>query len=137
MIRREPGASRRRGTAAVEAAVVYPAAILLLMGTVIVGLGVFRFEQLQFLARQGARYASVHGPTYASESGQSMASTSSVLTFVQQMAVGLEGLECTAVNYSSSSMPCSVSVTLTYTWSPVSLFSPMTWTVTSTMPVTY
>lgn len=137
MIHRKPGASRRRGTTAVEAAVVYPVAILLLMGTILMGLGVSRYQQLQFLARQGARYASVHGPTYASENGQPMASTSSVLSYVQQMAVGLNGLSCTAVSYSSSSMPCSVSVTLTYTWSPGSLFSSMTWTATSTMPVTY
>ena len=116
---------------------VYPVAILLLMGTLIVGLGVFRFQQLQFLARQGARYASVHGPTYASESGQSKASKSTVLSHVQGMAVGLDGLNCTAADYSSSSMPCSVSVTLTYTWSPGNLFSPATWTATSTMPVTY
>ncbi len=107
------------------------------MGTLIVGLGVFRFNQLQFLARQGARYASVHGPSYASESGQPRASTTSVLAYVQGMAVGLGGLDCTAVNYSSSSMPCSVSVTLTYAWNPGNLFSPMTWTATSTMPVTY
>lgn len=137
MIQRKPGARRRRGTAVVEGAVVYPVVILLLMGTLIVGLGVFRFEQLQFLARQGARYASVHGPTYASENNQPMASTSSVLSYVEQMAVGLKGLNCTGVMYTSSSMPSSVSVTLTYTWSPGNLFSPMTWTVTSTMPVTY
>jgi Flp pilus assembly protein TadG len=137
MIHRNTGMRRRRGVTAVECAVVYPVAILLLMGTIILGLGVFRYQQLQFLARQGARYASVHGPTYASESGQSTATTSTVLSYVQEMAVGLSGLDCTSVQYSSSSMPCSVSVTLTYTWTPEKLFSPMTWTATSTMPVTY
>ena len=100
MIRRNPrsgdGAASRRSSAPS----VYPVAILLLMGTLIMGLGVFRYQQLQFLAREGARYASVHGPTYASESGQSKASTSTVLTYVQGMAVGLDGLNCTAVNYS-------------------------------------
>jgi Flp pilus assembly protein TadG len=136
MIRRKLR-SRRRGLSAVEGAAVYPVAILLLMGTIIVGLGIFRYQQLQFLAREGARYASVHGPTYASESGQSMASTSSVLSQVESMAVGLNGLNCSQVNYSSSSLPCTVSVTLTYTWTPGGFFSPMTWAATSTMPVTY
>ena len=136
MIRRNPR-SLRRGMSVVECASVYPVTILLLMGTCIMSLGVFRYQQLQFLAREGARYASVHGPTYASESGQSMASTSTVLTQVQGMAVGLTGLNCTAVTYSSTTMPCTVSVTLTYTWTPEKLFSPTTWTVTSTMPVTY
>lgn len=137
MIRRHRKSGLRRGVSTLECAAVYPAAILLLMGTVIMSLGIFRYQQLQFLAREGARYASVHGPTYASETGQSMASTSTVLAQVQGMAVGLSGLECTAVNYSSTSMPCTVSVTLTYTWTPEKLFSPITWTVTSTMPVTY
>lgn len=137
MIRRKPGSQRRRGVAAVECAAVYPVAILLLMGTLILGLGVFRYQQLQFLARQGARYASVHGPTYASESGQSKASTDTVLSYVQGMSVGLDGLNCTQVNYSAPAVPCTVSVTLTYTWTPGKLFSPMTWSATSTMPVTY
>jgi Flp pilus assembly protein TadG len=127
----------RRGATALECAAVYPVAILLLMGTIIMGLGIFRYQQLQFLAREGARYASVHGPTYASETGQSMASTSTVLTQVQGLAVGLNGLQCTAVNYSAATIPCTVSVTLTYTWTPEKFFSPITWTVTSTMPVTY
>ena len=55
----------------------------------------------------------------------------------QEVAVGLSGLNCTAVNYSSSSIPCTVSVTLTYTWTPGNILSPMTWTVTSTTAVTY
>ena len=38
---------RRRGVSAVEAAVVYPITILLLLGTVVLGLGVFRYQQLQ------------------------------------------------------------------------------------------
>jgi Flp pilus assembly protein TadG len=136
MIRRNPK-TRRRGMSAVEGALVYPVAILLLMGTIIVGLGIFRFQQLQFLAREGARYASVHGPTYASESGQPMASTSSVLSQVEGLSVGLSGLNCTAVTYSGTSIPCTVSVTLTYTWTPGNLFSSMTWTVTSTTAATY
>jgi hypothetical protein len=116
---------------------VCPVGILLLMGILLLGLGVFRYEQLQFLAREGARYASVHGPLYASENSTSEASTSTVLAGVQNLAVGLSGLNCTAVTYSATTLPCTVSVTLTYTWTPERLFSPMTWTVTSTMPVTY
>jgi hypothetical protein len=137
MIRRHRSPWQRRGSTALECAAVYPVAVLLLMGTCIMSLGVFRYQQLQFLAREGARYASVHGPTYASESGQSMASTSTVLSQVQGLAVGLSGLDCTDVTYSSTTMPCTVSVTLTYTWTPEKLFSPITWTMTSTVPVTY
>jgi Flp pilus assembly protein TadG len=136
MIRRNANC-RRRGVSTVECAIVYPTTILLLMGTIMVGLGIFYYQQLQFLAREGARYASVHGPTYASETGDPMASTSTVLSDVQGMAVGLDGLDCTAVTYSATTLPCTVSVTLTYTWTPGQPFNSMTWAVTSTMPVTY
>src|SRR5438552_18248920 len=53
--------SRRRGTTAVEAAIVYPVVLLLTLGLGIVGLGVFRYQQVAALAREGARYAAVHG----------------------------------------------------------------------------
>ncbi|HZW30873.1 MAG TPA: TadE/TadG family type IV pilus assembly protein [Isosphaeraceae bacterium] len=137
MIRRKQRLTDRRGTTALECALVSPLVILLLMGMLLMGLGVFRYQQLQSLAREGARYASVHGPQYASENNTSQASTSTVLSYVDGLAVGLGGLDCTAVTYSASSLPCTVSVTLTYTWTPGRLFSPTTWTVTSTMPVTY
>jgi Flp pilus assembly protein TadG len=137
MIRRKQRLTDSRGTTALECALVSPLVILLLIGMLILGLGVFRYQQLQSLAREGARYASVHGPQYASENNTSQASTSTVLTYVDGLAAGLGGLDCTAVTYSASSLPCTVSVTLTYTWTPGWLFSPTTWTVTSTMPVTY
>jgi hypothetical protein len=137
MIRRRRKSCERRGLSAIEGAAVYPTTIFLLMGTVIMSLGIFRYQQLQFLAREGARYASVHGPTYASESGQPVASPSTVLAQVQGMAVGLSGLSCSVQFLPEPTMPCTVSVALTYTWTPEAFFSPITWTVTSTMPVTY
>jgi Flp pilus assembly protein TadG len=137
MMCRSSKLANRRGTTVVECAVVYPLAMLLLFGTVIVGLGIFRFEQVQFLAREGARYASVHGPAYASATGNSEASASTVLTYVSGLAVALHGLQCTSVSYSSTTLPCTVTVTLTYTWKPEAFLTSTTWTVTSTMPVTY
>ena len=136
MIRRKPS-RRRRGMSIVECAAIFPVTILLLMGTVIMGLGVFRYQQVQSLAREGARYASVRGPGYAQATGNSQASASSVQTYVSGLAVGLNGLECTAVSYSATSLPCTVTVTLSYTWKPEGLFSQQSWTVSSTMPVTY
>lgn len=136
LIRRKP-ASRRRGMSVVECAAIFPVTVLLLMGTVVMALGIFRYQQVQSLAREGARYASVRGPAYAAATGNAQATASSVQTYVQGMAVGLSGLSCTSVSYSATSLPCTVSVTLSYTWNPGKLFSSMTWTVTSTMAVTY
>ncbi len=79
----------------------------------------------------------MHGPAYAAATSNAQATASSVQTYVQTMAVGLQGLTCTQVTYSAGSLPCTVQVTLSYTWSPGSYFSSMTWTVSSTMAVTY
>lgn len=137
MILRKSPIRSRRGVSAVEGAVVYPVAILLLMGMILMGMGIFRYEQVQSLAREGARYASVHGPAYSGATGNPIATASDVQTYLATMAVGLNGLTCTGVNYSASSLPCTVTVTLSYTWNPGGFLSSMTWTVSSTMAVTY
>ena len=137
MVRKARSRTARRGTTVVECAVVYPITLLLFIGTVVMGLGVFRYQELQLLAREGARYASVHGPNYAAQTGNAQASTSTVQTYVQGLSVALGGLTCTAVTYSATSLPCTVSVTLSYTWKPEGYFQSVTWNVTSTMPVTY
>lgn len=58
---------RRRGTTIVESAVVLSVTLLLTMGLIVGGLGIFRYQEVAHLAREGARYASVHGGKYARE----------------------------------------------------------------------
>ncbi len=134
----------RRGAAALEAAVVYPVAMLLLIGTVVLGIAVFRYEQVQSLARDGARYASIHGPTYASEQDSSYATNATVLAYIETLAVGMQSsdLSCTvtwAPNPPISSTPSTVTVQLSYSWVPEAYFSPqaISLSASSTMPVTY
>lgn len=136
IIRGRPFGNRRGGTA-LECALVYPVALLLLLGTIVIGLGIFQYQQLQALAREGARYASVHGPAYKAATGNSEASTTSVLTYLDGLEVGLNGFNCTNVSYSATTLPCTVTVTLTYTWKPAAVVSSTSWTLSSTMPVTY
>ena len=72
---------RRRGSHILELALVCPLLILLSIGTVVVGLGVFRYQQMASLAREGSRWASVRGWQYQHDlnpyglSGQPMAAT--------------------------------------------------------------
>lgn len=54
----------RRGVTVVECAVIYPVTFLLLLGLVVGGMGVFRYQEVAALAREGARYASTHGAQY-------------------------------------------------------------------------
>ncbi len=123
---------------AVECSIVYPVTFLLIIGTIIMGLGIFRYQQVQALAHEGARYASVRGPAYAAATGNALATASSVQTYLGGMAVGLNGFQCTSVTYSSTTLPCTVTVTLSYTWKPEGIFAAsITWTPSATSEVTY
>ena len=115
----------RRGVSAVEAAVVYPVTMLLLIGTVILAIAVFRYEQLQALAREGARYASVHGPTYASEQANLFVRDESD-SIEQRRNLVRTGCKpaissCSVTwnpNPPTTSAPSTVTVQLTYSWVP-------------------
>jgi hypothetical protein len=122
--------------------VVYPVTIFLLLGTVVLGLGVFRYQQIQCLAREGARYASVHGPQYAADTGNAYATNSTVLTHVESLAVGLDNtkLSCTVTwnpSPPTKTTPSTVTVQLTYDWVPEGYFRSITLSASSVMPVTY
>jgi len=62
-----PRPARRRGAAAVEFAIVAPLVLFLVLGQILGGLGVSRYQEVAHLAREGARYASTHGGKYERE----------------------------------------------------------------------
>jgi len=71
---------RRRGVAAVEFAVVVPVVLLFIFGLIVGGLGVFRYQEVAHIAREGARHASTHGGMYQQEgTGVAAVATSSDL----------------------------------------------------------
>src|SRR5947209_4618356 len=123
---------RRRGATAVEAAVVYPLTFMILIALIVGGLGIFRYQQVASLARQGARWASVRGGQYALDTGNTAASATDVYQqAVLPKAVGLDTnhLQC-AVSWSPDNWPShvtsdsgtaagsTVTVTVTYNWMP-------------------
>src|SRR5262249_15859062 len=73
LLHRQP----RRGVSHVERAIIYPLTLLLLPGILIGGLGIFRYQQVASLAREGARYASVRGAKYAQSVPGATAATQS------------------------------------------------------------
>src|SRR5690349_3446918 len=70
--------SRRHGAVILECAFVYPLTFLLIMGLIISGLGVFRYQQVASLAREASRYASLHGASYQQATGKAAATPSDV-----------------------------------------------------------
>ena len=92
---------RRPGVTAVEFAVV-SAALLIVMFTLIVGgMGVFRYDEMAHLAREGARYAATHGGQYQrdgipSQTGvPAVASSSDLQTYLLTKVVGLDTSQLT------------------------------------------
>jgi Flp pilus assembly protein TadG len=62
--------SRRRGTTLVELALIYPLTFLLTLGMVVGALGIAKYNEVAYLAREAARYASTHGGQYAFDGAQ-------------------------------------------------------------------
>ncbi|QEL21017.1 TadE/TadG family type IV pilus assembly protein [Limnoglobus roseus] len=61
----------RGGATAVEMALVLPIVCLLVIGFIIGGMDLLRYQQVACLAREGARWASVRGADYGVDAGQS------------------------------------------------------------------
>jgi Flp pilus assembly protein TadG len=88
LLRRKP---QRRGAVLVESAIVYPILFLLMLGIVMVSMAVFRYQQVAHLAREGSRWASVHGAKYASETGNPVATPSDVYeNAIKPLAAGMQ-----------------------------------------------
>jgi Flp pilus assembly protein TadG len=145
--------SARRGTTSVEFAVTCPIVFFLLLATITGGVGVFRYQQMASLAREGARWASVHGGQYALETGQPAATPQDVFEKgILPMAAALDVRRLSySVKWDKSNMPFSlinddvqtprankVTVTVTYQWFPeVFLVGPITLTSSSTAQMMY
>jgi hypothetical protein len=133
----------RRASTLVQAALVYPVAIMLTVGVVIVGMGIYQYQQVAALAREGARWASVHGGQWAAEKNSGTLTTQSdVKTAILAYAAGLDTSQFTSSNPSvswanSSQVPTyddasgnvaynTVTVTVSYNWIPVAYFGSAT-----------
>ncbi|HEY7311093.1 MAG TPA: TadE family protein [Gemmataceae bacterium] len=145
-------ARRRRGFAFAESAIVLPTLLFLIFATVLGGYGVFRYQQIAMLAREGARYASVHGGQYQQETGNTAATAQDV--YNNAIAPYATSLDLSQLSYSvtwkNSNMPFSMSreyekptgntvtVTVSYKWFPEAyLVGPITLSSTSTVPMSY
>lgn len=146
--------ANRRGAVAVEYALVLSLLFPLLFGTMVAGMGVFRQQEITHLAREAARWASVHGSQYATETGNAAATAADVYNTV--IKPNLNALDASKLNYSvtwdadnspyhttvdsnnnSVKVGNTVTVTITYTWVPELYYTPVTLTSTSVAPMSY
>ena len=123
-----------------EFSCAFPILLTLVVGVIIIGVGVSRYQMVALLARQGARWASVRGDEYQKTTGKAAASASDVYSLaVLPGAVGMDSssVSC-AVAWSPDNQPgSSISVTVSYRWSPIEFVGPMTMSSTSVMTMTY
>ena len=151
-MRRAP--QRRSGATVVECAVVYPVVFLLVLGLLIGAAGIFRYSQLASLAREAARYASVHGGQYAQEMKVTAPTPDQIYNnVVLPMAAAIDTSQLSySITYNTSNWPYhttldasnnvipiqnTVTVTLTYQWLPEAFLGGVTLSSTSVMPMSY
>src|SRR5262249_19621661 len=149
--------SRRRGVNVVECAFVLPIVFLLILGLLIGGMGVYRYQQVATMAREGARRASVRGSQYAQEMQSKGSTTAQAAThddLYQQadlpraISFDTSKLSCT-VSWQTDKWPehvttsngqarmNTVTVTVTYQWVPEAYLGGITLSSTSVLPMSY
>ena len=143
---------RRRGATTVEFAIVCPIAFFLILFTIVGGLGIYRYQQVAALAREGARYAQVHGGQYEQETGNPAATPEDIYNeAILPKAVALDPNSLSySVTWDENNLPLFVdedvqhptgnivTVTVTYQWLPeFYLVGPFTLTSTSVAQMMY
>jgi Flp pilus assembly protein TadG len=143
----------RSGGSLLELALTGSFTFLLLLGLLVGGLGVFRYQQVARLARDATRYASVHGTLYAQTTGNTAASSTDVYNnAIVPNAQGLTLSKLTySVSWSTSNSPYhtatvsgsqvnvanTVTVTINYNWIPEAFLGGITLTSTSTCVMSF
>jgi Flp pilus assembly protein TadG len=146
-----------------ETAIILPAVMMLTLGTCSAAMGIYYYQLVATLAREVARYASVHGGQYFQDTGNSvtagqMASALGLnlnnLTYQVQWGTAVSGSWVWTDWVSSSSSPPTsynpnsvppgepqynlVQVTVTCQWTPdLYITGPLNLTSTSVMPMSY
>jgi Flp pilus assembly protein TadG len=151
MIRKTKSPSRS-GATAVECAIILPTTFFLFLGLVVGGMGVFRYQEVSTLAREGARYGSTHGHQYRKDAGLPIGDSTvwSQDIYDNGISPRVIALDTSKLSYSCSwpdvinqpgkpdNWPGSkVTVTVSYQWFPeIYLVGPFNLTSTSSMPIT-
>lgn len=128
---------RRRGMAIVESAFVLPIVITILLAVIVGAFAIFIYQQTGALAREGARYAAVHGHNYSESTGQPSASNSEVYNNAiapHMVAMDAANLKHTVVWDPDRRQGSYVTVTVTYQLS-VPIYGDLTLTSSSTEQV--
>ena len=144
---------RRPGATLVESAVIYSVLFLILFGIILGATAIFRYQQVAHMAREGSRWAAVHGATYAKEQNKPAPTAADV--YQQGIVPQAAGMHLANVSYSvtwdQNNRPYStvtvndevkprtnnVIVTVEYRWDPGFMLGPFTLRSTSVSSMHY
>ena len=93
----------RRGATILEFAVVAPITFLLILGLIVAGMGVFRYQEVAHLAREGSRYASTRAGDYTLDGIAEQTGVGGILThsdmhaYLSTRAVGVRPEDTTVI----------------------------------------
>jgi Flp pilus assembly protein TadG len=150
----------RPGAHTLEAAMVLPPLVLLLLALIVGGMAVFHYQQVAFLAQEATRWACVRGEDYQEDTNQASPTEQQILqTAVLPRAVAMDPSQLKlqvqwidqatgtaqdwdaapkrvrSVTAQGSYVTNTVQVTVTYTWSPGVFAGPFTLSSTCTLPM--
>jgi Flp pilus assembly protein TadG len=130
----------RSGAVVLESAIIYPVVFLLILGLIIGGLGVFRYQEVAWLAREATRYACVHGTQYAKVTGKPAATATDI--YNNAIAPNIVCLNVSQLSYSvtwnpNNSPGSTVSVNVSYHWVPEAFLPAMNMSSTSSDVMAY
>jgi Flp pilus assembly protein TadG len=143
---------RRRGAALIEGAFVFPVLVFFILALIVGATGIFRFQEVNYAAHEGARYASVHGSEWAKEQNATAPSADDVYNNgVKPRFMSVDPAQVTySVTWNQNNTPTrlttsyekpvvnTVTVTVQYNWMPeMYLVGPITLTGTSTLPMSH
>lgn len=156
------GTNRRRGAVAVETAVVLPLLLFVLLGLIVGGTCVFRYEQVAGQSREAARWACVRGGDYEKDADRRPTTQQEIFDrVVEPMRCGMDPAALTLrvqwVNKASGDVrdwddapkdvrsitpdgeytTNAVRVTVTYRWVDSGFFGPLTLRSVSELPMSY
>ncbi|MCI0377031.1 MAG: pilus assembly protein [Gemmataceae bacterium] len=148
--------SRRSGVTIIEGAVVYPLVFFLLIALIVGAIGIFRYQEMSWLAQEGARYAVVRGLDYEIEMKTrglvaKAVTEADIRNYLRGKAQAINGNDLqvkvswqdlnkayTVISNQGNAEVNTITVTVTYQWLPeLFLVGPIDLTATCTIPMSY
>ncbi len=109
--------ARRKGVHALECAIVLPMVFFFILGLAVGGMGISRYQQAAYLAREAARYAACHAGQYQQENAAAI--TAGTLPNVNESYVIQNIVKANAAGMDTSKLTVSVSFNMSsgsYDW---------------------